>query len=133
VPGTCRLTFGFGFAPKHFSPLAECTSLRELALYAGEADDDLVVRLARLPNLSSIDLHGDKLTDVGARALARNPNLERVQLSGKLTRAAVMEFAKLPKLTSIYINSSELDAVDCVDLQFEFPSVARFKFTQMKK
>jgi len=67
----------------------------------------------------------------GARALARNPNLERVQLSGKLTRAAVMEFAKLPKLTSIYINSSELDAVDCVDLQFEFPSVARFKFKQI--
>lgn len=125
--------FGFGFQPKQFSALAECTSLREIALEAGEADDDLAVRLARLPNLSSIDLSGKKLTDVGARALARNLNLERVQLTGKLTRDAVAEFAKLPKLTSIYIHSSELDAVDCVDLQFEFPSVSRFKFTRIGK
>lgn len=125
--------FGFGFQPKHYHALAECTSLREIALNAGEADDDLVVRLARLPNLSRIDLSGNKITDVGARALARNSNLERVQLTGRITRAAVAEFAKLPKLTSIYINSSELDAVDCVDLQFEFPSVSRFKFTQIGK
>ena len=124
---------GFGLKPKHFSALAECTSLRDIALNAGEADDDLVVRLARLPNLSSITLYGDKITDVGAHALACNSNLESVQLSGKLTRAAVAEFAKLPKLTSIYINSSELDAVDCVDLHFEFPSVARFQFTQKNK
>jgi hypothetical protein len=61
--------------------------------------------MIRLPNLASIDLSGDKITDVGARALAHNSNLERVQLSGKLTRAAVAEFAKL---TSIYINGSEL-------------------------
>ncbi len=125
--------FGFGFQPKHFSALAECTSLRDIALNAGEVDDDLVVRLARLPNLSSITLSGDKITDVGAHALARNSNLESVHLSGKLTRAAVAEFAKLPKLSRVFINSSELDAVDCVDLQFEFPSVSRFKFTQMGK
>lgn len=125
--------FGFGFQPKHFSSLADCTSLREIALNAGEADDDLVVRLARLPNLTNIAFYGDKITDVGALALARNSKLESVQLSGKLTRAAVAEFAKLPKLTTIYISSSELDAVDCVDLQFEFPSVSRFKFTQIVK
>ena len=69
------------------------------------------------------------MTDVGARAMARNQNLESVVLGGMISRDAVMEFAKLPKLSRIYIRSSELDLVDCVDLQFEFPSVGSIGFS----
>jgi len=120
--------FGVGFTPEHYFPIAQCMSLRSVSLSDGKIDDSVVTRLASLPNLERINLGESSMTDEGARAMARNQNLESVFLGGKISRAAVMEFAKLPKLSRITIRSSELDPVDSVDLQFEFPSVGSIRF-----
>lgn len=125
--------FGLGFKPEYFFPVAECRSLRHVALSEGEIDDSLVTRLAGLPSLARINLGESSMTDVGARAMARNQNLESVVLGGKISRDAVIEFAKLPKLSRIHIRSIELDQVDCVDLQFEFPSVGSIGFSRNER
>lgn len=125
--------FGLGFKPEHFFPVAECRSLRQVALSEGEIEDLLVTRLAGLPRLARINLIESSMTDVGARALAQNQNLESVVLGGKISRDAVAEFAKLPKLSQIHIRSSELDRVDCVVLQFEFPSVGSIGFSRNER
>ena len=125
--------FGFGFAFEDFFPIAGCASLRHVALSNGEINDALVTRLATLPNLAWINLYDSSMTDKGARALAQNQNLENVVLAGAISRAAVAEFAKLPKLSAIFIRSSELDPVDCVDLQFEFPSVGSIRFSRKER
>ena len=125
--------FGLGFKPEHFFPVAECRSLRDVALSEGEIEDSLVTRLAGLPSLVRVNLGESSMTDVGARAMARNQNLESVFLGGKISRDAVIEFAKLPKLSRIYIRSSKLDPVDCVDLQFEFPSVGSIGFSRNER
>ena len=125
--------FGYGFASEDFLPIADCTSLRNVYLSEGEINDALVARLATLPNLARIALSETSMTDEGARALARNQNLESVAIDGAISRAVVAEFAKLPKLSSISIRSSELDPVDCVDLQLEFPSVGRIRFSRKER
>ena len=123
--------FGVGFTPEHYFPIAECESLRNVSLSDGKIDDAFATKLARLPNLTTLHLSNSSMTDEGVRALALNQNLEYVSLDGKITRAAVLEFAKLPKLSGIQIRSSELDPVDCVDLQFEFPSVGSIRFSKL--
>jgi len=125
--------WGEGFVPEHYFPIAQCMSLRSVSLSFGKIDDSVVSRLATLPNLARINLFESSMTDEGARAMARNQNLESVVLGGKISRAAVLEFSKLPKLSWISIQSSELDPVDCVDLQFEFPSVGSFRFTTKER
>ena len=130
--------WGIGFAPEDFFPIADCASLRDVevsegGINKGRINDALVTRLATLPNLAIINLYDSSMTDEGARALARNQNLERVLLGGTISRAAVAEFAKLPKLSAISIRSSELDPVDCVDLQFEFPSVGSIRFSRKER
>ncbi len=125
--------WGEGFAPEHYFPIALCSSLRSVSLSFGKIDDSVVSRLATLPNLARINLFESSMTDEGARAMARNQNLESVALGGRISRAAVLEFSKLPKLSWISIQSSELDPVDCVDLQFEFPSVGSFRFTTKER
>ena len=123
--------FGFGFTPEHYFPIAECGSLRIISLSGGKIDDALVTKLASLPNITTVHLLESSMTDVGALALSLNQNLENVVLGGKISRAAIVEFAKLPKLSHIHIRSSELDPVDCVDLQFEFPSVGSIGFSKL--
>ena len=130
--------WGLGFAPEDFFPIADCASLRDIqisegGINEGKINDAVVTRLATLPNLVSINLYDSGMTDEGARALARNQTLERVLLGGSISRAAVAEFAKLPKLSTIFIRSSELDPVDCVDLQFEFPSVGSVRFSRKER
>lgn len=125
--------WGEGFAPEHYFPIAQCSSLRSVSLSFGKIDDSVVTRLATLPNLARIYLDDSSMTDEGARAMARNQNLESIVLGGMISRAAVLEFSRLPKLTWISIKSSELDPVDCVDLQFEFPSVGSFRFTTKER
>lgn len=124
---------GVGFASKDYFPIADCTSLLDVDLSDGEINDALVTRLAKLPNLARIILSDSNVTDVGARALAQNQNLEHVLLAGAISRAAVAEFARLPKLSGISIRSSELAPIECVDLQFEFPSVGSLRFSMKKR
>ena len=121
------------YKSEDYFPIADCVSLRRVILSGGEINDALVTRLATLPKLASIVLSESSMTDVGARALARNQNLESVALAGAISRAVVAEFAMLPKLSGITIRSSELDPVDCVDLQFEFPSVGSIRFSRKER
>ncbi len=122
--------FGYGFSSEDYFPIAECHSLHDVSISEGEINDALVMRLATLPNLASIGLTDSSMTDKGARALACNQNLESVNLTGMISRDAVAEFAKLPKLSGIFVRSSELEPIDCVDLQFEFPSVGKLRFSR---
>jgi Leucine-rich repeat (LRR) protein len=125
--------FGYGFSSEDYFPITDCHSLRDVSISEGEINDALMTRLAKLPNLARINLSDSNMTDVGARALAQNQNLEDVVLAGAISRAAVAEFAKLPRLSAISIRSSELEPIDCVDLQFEFPSVGRIRFSRKER
>lgn len=125
--------FGYGFSSEDYFPIADCHSLRDVSVSEGEINDALVMRLATLPNLARVGLTDSSMTDQGTRALARNQNLESVSLTGKISRDAVAEFAKLPKLSRIFVSSTELEPVDCVDLQFEFPSVGKLRFSRQER
>lgn len=81
-----------------------------------KADDDTLKKLAKQPNLGSLDIRSDgKVTAKGYSTLKELPNLQRLQvLGGKFTLEEATAIATLQTLTTLSVSGAKLTDLDVV-------------------
>lgn len=84
----------------------------------GQATDETVEMLSRLPNLTTLHLGGSKaLTDAGIRHLARMPQLRHLDLSGtQVTDRGLEVLRHLPSLELINLGGTRITDAGAVEL-----------------
>ncbi|MGV3609001.1 MAG: leucine-rich repeat domain-containing protein [Planctomycetaceae bacterium] len=76
--------------------------LEEIILWGVGIDDEDLKGLSALPNLQSLSVDGDRVTDTGVACFAGNKKLQEVRFRGKqITDRGLAIVAKLPQLRSL--------------------------------
>lgn len=74
--------------------------------FSGEADDQCMSALAKLPNLKDLSIVLTRVTDEGLEALKGSARLERVALSGRgFSSRCLQTIATWPNLTELFLES----------------------------
>jgi hypothetical protein len=92
--------------------LTELTQLRSVSIddaQRGNLTDDDLVWIAKLPNLTTLELYSERLTEAGIAHLAKAQSLSSLSLSGnRLTAAAIERLAGAPGLKSLKLRGDSL-------------------------
>jgi beta-lactamase regulating signal transducer with metallopeptidase domain/tetratricopeptide (TPR) repeat protein len=100
-----------------FVELRTLVGLTELDLTHTRITDEGLATIEKMPRLKVLELHrhpnwhtSQQLTDACLASIARLPELERLSLSGKITNDGLKQVARLPRLTSLMILSTDITA-----------------------
>lgn len=117
---TLRMSYG---TESDLFAIAECASLREIALQHAEVTPRALDALLRLPLLSALDLEGTAFDDRMAEVVAACTQLERLDLGAtRLTASGLAHLQRMPALRSLDVWSTAIDeaALACLP---EFPAL----------
>jgi hypothetical protein len=94
--------------------LTNMPSLRCLGMGSSQVGDRGLATIARLPRLDDLSMQCNNVTDAGLAALAGNPRLTDLWIGGrekrpsKITNAGVLQLARLPALTELDLQHTQV-------------------------